>query len=189
MLEDKNALKYFTQALDLILESNNIQDLCKRIVHSELTLGQVVGAHLYNLDSQLKFRKLAGYGHAYIEPKDFSIWTNSIVGESFKVRTFLLGEGTPASGGLPVASLPFIKQTGPVGVLVLVMQKDIKSLPFTAQEFSPISRLGALHLKSRAVRAAILPVNRGYSVDDITSRQREILDFMSQGMTNAEVAD
>ena len=152
-------------------------------------MGQIRGAHLYNLDSQLKFRKPAGYGHAYTEPKDFSIWTDSIVGESFKVRTFLLGEGTPASGGLPIAALPFIGQSGPVGALVLLLQESTKSLPFSAKDFFPISRLGALHLKSKAVRAEILPVNRGHSADDITARQKEILEFMAQGMTNAEIAD
>ena len=187
MSQDKTALEYFTQTLDVILESDNVQDLCKRIVHSELTMGQVRGAHLYTLDSKLKLGKLASYGQAFNEPEDFSIWTQSAVGESFKVKSFVTEKGTPETDGFPIAAMPFIGQGGPVGVLVLVLEENMTSFTFTQDNFIALSRLGALYLQSRMVTAATGPANRGGSVEDITPRQIKILEFAAQGMTNAEI--
>ena len=179
---------FFLEALEVVLESDNIQDLCKRVVHSENPAFEIRGAHIFVLDSQLKLGRLASYGHAFDEKESLSLWDTSAIGESLRSKIWMFGDGLPETGGFPYFSFPFLAHSGPVGVCIVIIKEKPTEFEFTDENFLALSRLGAFYLQSRLANMRSIQGSKDSSVEDLTPRQIKILNFMSKGMTNAEIA-
>lgn len=87
-------------------------------------------------------------------------------------------------------TVPFIKSGEPVGVMQVVIEADSVNLDIDTQAIEAISNLGAHYLETVGINGEKNSATLGdTNIDALTDRQVNILKFMGQGLTNAQIAN
>lgn len=174
--------------LDTLLKSDNASEFCRALVHSELSNANVQGCHMYLLDNSSQLLPVAGYGMVYSsEAPEISAWDETPIAVSVRTKTFVFDGHGPAKQ--PVIAIPLLRDSVPLGslCLVLVLVDTVKDLPMHEKLIPILGKLGTYCLTNMAI-ATTKGGLREASGEDLTSRQIRILDFMAEGLVNAEIA-
>ena len=188
--ETSTAFDVFQIAMDMVVDSENAQDLCRRMVHSDLLKESVRGAYIYTLNTRSNLIEAAGYGEPFAEGlNEISAWDDNPASNSIRTKAAVFVAGDPERVTHAILAIPFIRGTLPSGVMVFVMDPAAQQRP-NFQEIAPaLGRLGAFFLETKGFtpNTGNLPSGRE-SVEDLTTRQVTILGLMGDGMTNAEIS-
>jgi LuxR family maltose regulon positive regulatory protein len=168
--------------IELVTGSTSLQDVCRRIVHSDLAAGQLQGAQILVLDQRSNLFVTATYGASENdEISEISAWGDSIEAEA--IRTKKLTSTSQQT------CLPLLKDSIPVGCLTLWHSDDSNQTPIAEPIAETLSKLVAFFIEAQTNGqiSRQKPVSTG-SVQDITTRQVIILELIADGLTNAEIA-
>ena len=191
--DGKVALGSIETMLDVLVKSESIADFCRAIVHSELTQDSVQGCHFYSLDSESHLNPVSGYGRTYLDSEvALSAWDDDPIAECIRKKEFefLAPTKSPNRG---VLAIPLLKDSIPVGALALVLDPGVNGMPIHETLIPILSKLGTYCLTSFAASTgrstgSYSSSNREANGEDLTSRQIRILELMSEGMVNVEIA-
>lgn len=176
--------------LDALIKIENAGEFCKAIVHMGFTENYVHGCHLYRLDSSAKLQNVAGYGLEFDHLNNsFSIWDENPVAKSVRDKQFEFSEATEITR--PILVVPLIKDGSPVGAITLILDAAVTKNPIDEAVLPVLQKLSTYWLGT-----LIGPQNpnikkgsqSGSDGQNLTSRQLKILDYMAQGLVNAEIA-
>ncbi len=172
--------------LDTLLKSENASEFCRALVHSELSNATVQGCHMYLLDNSSLLSPVAGYGMVYAtETPEISAWHETPIAEAVRLKSFVFdGHG---DGNQKVIAIPLLRDSVPLGALCLILVDGVAEMPFHEKLVPILGKLGAYCLSNMAF-ATTKGVGREASGDELTSRQIKILDYMAEGLVNAEIA-
>lgn len=184
------AFEVFQAAMDMVVEAENAQDLCRRIVHSDLLKDAVRGAYLYTLNNRSNLIEAAGYGEPFADGlNEISPWDDNPASNAIRTKTQVFNSGDSAHARAGIVAIPFMRGSLPSGVLVLVLDPGADESPIPPQVGPAIGKLGAFFLETKGFTATAGAVPSGReSIEDLTTRQVTILGYMGDGMTNAEIS-
>lgn len=188
----ENDLEAIGGFVQIVADSDNSLDFCKRIVHSDQQ-GLIVGCQLFFLDNKGEFKQVSSYGKQPEQPEDNSAFGSNPLAQAIREKTAVitLPEGPDAEklNGHKFVTLPFIKGGEPVGVMQVVVEAETVAIKVDNQIIETVSKLGAHYLETVGVKTdKAVGVLGDSNIDALTDRQVTILKFMGQGMTNAQIA-
>lgn len=186
---DNTAFDLFQNTLDLVLESENSQDLCRRVVHSDLLNETARGAFIYLLNNRSNLVEHAGYGEPYSTEKlEISVWEENPASKAVRTKTAVFEKGSETSS-LGTLALPLVQGKAPIGCFVVVLSPDCTENPLPLEISEALEKLGGHFVSTKGgSQSKQSSSTREGSVEDLTTRQVKILGFMSDGMTNAEIS-
>lgn len=177
--------------LDAMLKSENASEFCRSIVHSDFTGSAAQGCQLYLLDNKSRLKVVAGYGLAPAsEPtgnEELSAWDENPISTCVREKQFVF-ETAPADGKSLIC-VPLLRDQLPVGVLCMVVDSRVRTLPFGESLIPILSKLGAYILATMATQKSRSGnIDPNATGEDLTSRQIQILELMAEGLVNVEIA-
>jgi DNA-binding CsgD family transcriptional regulator len=177
--------------LDAMLKSENASEFCRSIVHSDFTGSSAQGCQLYLLDNKSRLTVVAGYGLAPIEltsaGDELSAWDDNPVSTCVREKQFLFE--TAPKDGKSLICVPLLRDQLPVGVLCVVVDSKVNTLPFGESLIPILSKLGAFILATMSTQKGRTGnVDPNATGEDLTSRQIQILELMAEGLVNVEIA-
>lgn len=178
------------QLLDALLKIESADDFCKAMVHSGFSGGFVQGCHLFGLDRRAQLTKVAGYGVEFDHLENtFSIWDGNPVAGAVRSKTFEFTAPTPANR--PLIVVPLIRGNAPIGAVGLVLEGSVVENPIDADVLKVLDKISGYWLSTIIENPEANPILKPSQKPEgfaLTSRQIQILEFMSQGLVNAEIA-
>lgn len=180
----------FQMALDIAVTSENVQELCRKIVHSEYLQNVARGAYVYSLNSRSNLIEAAGYGEPYKDGEtEISAWSEHPVANAVRTKTQVFEAGDASTGRNSTICIPYVKESLPIGACVITLAPEVEVSPFTAEVASAIGKLGAYFLETRGFtpKTNAAPTGRE-SIEELTTRQVTILGYMGDGLTNADIS-
>lgn len=178
-----------TRWIDLFASSRSLQDLCKQVVHTDAASGECRGAHVYALNHKSNLVPIAGYGIDFAPAnEELTSWGEDELSSSIREKKCVFTSEGRYRKESPILALPLLKDSTPMGCMVLVMREGTEGSPLPDSIFSSISKLGAYFLETHAALPSLANGRPSGSVDDLTTRQVTIIGLIGQGMTNAEIA-
>jgi DNA-binding CsgD family transcriptional regulator len=187
--EPAAAFKLFQTAMDLVINAASAQDLCRKLVHSDLVCGIVRGAFIYHLNDRSNLIEAAGYGAPFIEGvTEISGWDENPASHAIRTKQQVFTRMSHPATEVAVVAVPFIKESIPTGACVLVLNKETKATPIPHEITPALGKLGAYFLETRGLTPnPILSEKARQAVEELTTRQVTILSLMGDGLTNAEI--
>jgi DNA-binding CsgD family transcriptional regulator len=187
--DQATSFKLFQTAMDLVINATTAQDLCRKLVHSDLVRGIVRGAFIYQLNERSNLIEVAGYGAPFIEgiteisSDDENPASRSIRSKQQVFRPMV----SPQTHA--VVAIPFLKESIPTGALVLVLTEETVTTPIPTEITLALGKLGAYFLETRGFASdpALSPSARE-AIEELTTRQVMILSLMGDGLTNADIS-
>lgn len=183
-MPDLLELQQLEVALEIVLESESLSDLCRRAVLSPSMRGSFQACHILLIDQDGKLSPEAKFGADL--PADYLEFANKAL---FSHELTYRPE-TPNSPA--IAALPLTSANIPAGVAVLLLNpaRDPSLQPvIVSKDVVPmISKLLGIHLNSRSKDKGIQTFSGNLTVAEMSTRQVKILEFMAEGLTNAEIA-
>jgi DNA-binding CsgD family transcriptional regulator len=178
-------LDLIERLVDAFLGSRDGNELCKRYVHSDFLSGLAYGAALYTLDAFSNLARVAFYGNT---PDDMaepvSIWANHPIAACVREKKagYLRGD----EYGL--FAVPLLSNGIPNGCLALTLAPEVEQSPVPDEVLPMLSKVGAFFVESMISPVKTNGVTTDVA-DELTTRQINILGFMADGLTNAEIAN
>jgi len=176
--------------IDLLSKSTNALDLCRRVAHAEFMDGFCHGVAVFLLDQRSVLVEVASYGRVYDfgEGEIFS-WDETVISKAVRSRKVAVEETSDAT----LYALPIQHADVITGVFSFNLSEKLPTPVFSDEIVSMLSSLGGLFMESKALSlrvagAASAFVDDSSSVQELTSRQVEIIKSMAEGLTNAEIA-
>jgi DNA-binding CsgD family transcriptional regulator len=169
--------------LDVVLESSSLDDVCRRAVLSPASNNTFRGCHIHLLDKTGQLTPDAHFGQDL--PDNFK----SSAQEAIYSRNLIFTPETPTSAAL--VCIPLISENLPIAVAILVLRPGANRQYFSDRIVPLISKLVGhqLNLLKLSGRAQGIQTFSGAAhVSEISTRQVKILEFMAEGLTNAEIA-
>ena len=185
-------VRYIDRFSDLLAQATSASDLCRKLVHSELTSSGTIGASLYVIDQQAHFILVGSYGKG-LPYTGVTVWDDHPFG--ITARSVKLHNATAqAIDGSDVEAycIPLTKGPDPIGILCLTLSAGTKMLPVTSETVSVVSKVTGIWLDLLGVNSA--PPKSGSqsssapSPENITDRQLTVLRLMAEGKTNSQIA-
>jgi DNA-binding CsgD family transcriptional regulator len=183
------AFKLFQTAMDLVISADSAQDLCRKLVHSDLVCGIVRGAFIYHLNDRSNLIEAAGYGAPFIEGvTEISSWDENPASHAIRTKQQVFTRMSHPATEVAVVAVPLIKESIPTGACVLVLNEETKATPIPHEITPALGKLGAYFLETRGLTLnPILSEKARQAVEELTTRQVTILSLMGDGLTNAEI--
>jgi DNA-binding CsgD family transcriptional regulator len=185
-MSDVDWLKDWTE---MVSSADTVAELGKKLVHSQLTDNEAVGAYFFLLNSRGVLEVLGGYGINPISGEPITAWDEHVLADSIR------------KGGLSTAAidldgeriycyaLPMMRGEEPLGSALFCQRAK------PAQEFDPkvnaaMSQVLGIWLQSMGLGNGFNPNSKNTEPNPqaLTERQLKILELMSFGKTNAEIA-
>ncbi len=175
------------RAVEVVTGSESAHDLCKKLVHADFSEGKVKGAFIYSIDPRSTLVELAGYGKPFAEPaSEFNLWDEHPVSDCVRGKKIIC----EPQDAQTLICLPFSTNGVPNGALVVVCSPEVKATSIGEEAMPVLSKLGGFFLQASTQTAQRTPTlsSQSVSLDEITTRQIQILGLMGDGLTNAEIA-
>lgn len=179
-------------AVDLLAQSSNAQDLCRRVTHAEVFNGLCRGVAIYLLDQRSSLVQVAGYGSV---PEDsqiqISAWDESFLSKGVRSRqTTFEKTADEMRVCLPVEVAGVV-----TGALQLSFAKEIPITSMNRDDTKLLANLVGLFMDTKGVTfgqrtttPTPVPAPDEIAVQELTTRQVQILHFVADGLTNAEIS-
>ncbi len=174
---------------ELVSSANSVAELGKKLVHSPLTDSEAVGAYFFLLNSRGLLEVLGGYGINPIPPEPVSAWDDNVLANSIKTGTLASVLVEHNGDKIFCYALPMLKGNEPLGAALFCQ----RSKP--AKEFDPVlnasmSQVLGIWVQSMGLGNGFNPNSRNTEPNPqaLTERQLKVLELMSLGQTNAEIA-
>lgn len=174
--------------IDILARSRSVRDICLHLVHDIKLERAIRGAHIYNLNSRMELTLISSYG----------TWTSHVI------KSTNLDEGSLVSLGLTegkavfvpaktfdetsYASIPFIKNMIPNGVLVLVNPVNSLEKFFCVEDFKIFSQVASILLDFLPTQEQTIKSKSPGFNTFLSDRQIEVLEFMLKEQTNPQIA-
>ncbi len=177
--------------VELLTQSTNAQDFCRRVTHSEYLKGGCRGVAIYLLDQRSYLIQVAAYG---VVPDDsqvqISAWEETFLARGVRTRKLSIEQGdNETSVCLPIEVAGVV-----TGAVFMSFTRDTENFNAKVEDSRLLSNLVGLFMDSKGVslrpqtKAAAVVEPDEISVQELTTRQVQILHFMADGLTNAEIA-
>lgn len=176
-------LAALSATLDIVIESSSVEDICRRTVFSTLGQQTFVGCHIYMIDKSGQLVPEANFGQAL--PENFKTAAEMAVFSSSLVFKPEIGEYAAH------VALPLTSANLPIAVAILVLKKGATRQYISDLVAPQISKLVGHHLnqlKQQGRAPGIQTFSGASHISEITTRQIKILEFMAEGLTNAEIS-
>ena len=171
--------------LDLVFACRNYEDLCRSFVHSEATDRCIQGAHLFSVNKNADLDLAASYGRVnnLIEDR-VDGWGAHPCAEAIRQMKPVFRTASKN----PILAVPLSKDNYPNGCLVLLLDPDRETSPLPMSLFATLSKVGGFFVSTRS--PSMLRLNGGAFAEagQLTPRQLEVLELMSQKQTNGQIA-
>lgn len=190
-INTESTFDIFQAAMDLVLESENSQDLCRRVVHSDFFADAARGAYVYLLNTRSNLVEAAGYGEPYAEGmNEISAWDENPASIAVRTKSLYFLAGNAGSDRNGALAFPLVQSKAPIGCFVVVLSPSTTQNPIPIEISSALEKLGGhfVATKGSGFAGAIGNKSGDGSAEDLTTRQVTILSFMGDGMTNAEIS-
>ena len=174
-------IEYLGVLLDIVLQSESLNEICRRAVLSPATNNTFRGCHIHLLDQTGQLVPEARYGADL--PQDHKDLANQAL-YSLNLQFQPETATQPA-----LVAVPLISGDLPAAVAILVLKPGAKR-PYISDSITPlISKLVGHQLAQKSNKSQSIQTFSGTSsVAEMSTRQVKILEFMAEGLTNAEIA-
>ncbi len=169
-------------ALDVVLQSDSLTDICRRAVLTPGTNNVFRGCHILNLDLNGRLTPEAFFGAELPETHA------ALANEAVITRQLQFAAETPTSPAM--VALPLLNQDIPEAVAVLVLKPGAERQYIDNAIVPIISKVAGYHLaqKKNTKDNRVQTFSGRSSVEEMSTRQVKVLEFMAEGLTNAEIA-
>jgi DNA-binding CsgD family transcriptional regulator len=181
---DLNWLQLWTQ---MVSSAPTIAEFGKKLVHSSLTPPSTIGVQVYQLDSKGRLNLSGGYGMNPLGNASFSAWDDHFLAEAIQEQGLAISTTNYEGKDIYVFALAMMKGDQPVGVAVVYGRESVDRFPDELNHAMSqvlglwFYSLGLVSDKARESNGELNP-------ELLTDRQIKILEHISHGMTNAEIA-
>jgi DNA-binding CsgD family transcriptional regulator len=188
----RDDVSYIDAYSNVLAQASSASELCRKLVHSDLTTPSAIGASIYAIDQQAHINLVGSYGKG-LPASGVTVWDEHPFGRAAR-QGKLHSEEVEAIDGSPVSAycLPLLKGDEPIGLLVLTLMPGQPMHKISGDALSAISRITAIWLDGLSLGSAV-PAQAGKSPttpspESLTERQLAVLRLMAEGKTNAEIA-
>jgi DNA-binding CsgD family transcriptional regulator len=182
-MTNQTDLNLLGAVLDVVLESDSLNDICRRAVLSSASNNTFRGCHIQSLNQAGQLEADAHYGVDL--PENY----RATAEDALYSRELKFTPETPTTAAM--IALPLLSGDLPAAVAILVL-KPGANRQYIGDEIVPlIGKLVGHHLiqlKATGKAKGIQTFSGTRSVADMSTRQLKILEFMAEGLTNAEIA-
>jgi DNA-binding CsgD family transcriptional regulator len=176
-------LAAISATLDIVIESTSSEDMCRRIVLGPANGQAFVGCHIQAIDKSGQLVPEASFGQEL--PENYKKAAEQAIFSRTLVFTPEIGENAAH------VALPLTHANLPIAVAILVLKKGAQRQYISDLIAPQISKLVGYHLQQLRLQnraPGIQTFSGAAHVSEITSRQIKILEFMAEGLTNAEIS-
>lgn len=185
-MADVDWLKAWTE---MVSSANTVAELGKKLVHSQLTSSEAVGTYFYLLNSRGLLEVLGGYGINPVEnDSEISAWDDHVLANAIKNKSLSTAVLEHESGKLYCYAIPMLKGEEPLGSALFCQR--VKAEEFPDELNAAMSQVLGLWLQSMGLGNGFNPNSKNTEPNPqaLTERQLKVLEAMSFGKTNAEIA-
>lgn len=174
---------------ELVSSANSVAELGKKLVHSPLTHPEAVGAYYFILNTKGNLEVLGGYGINPIPPEPINAWDDHLLAKAIRNRALTYAPIKFNNETLHCYAIPMLKGSEPLGV-GLFCQRGQPTKEFSPEINAALSQVLGLWLQSMGLSNGFNPNSKNTESNPqaLTERQFKILELMSFGKTNAEIA-
>lgn len=175
-------LTHVSVVLDVLLHSESLTDICRRAVLTPGTNNVFRGCHILGMNLTGQLTPDAFFGaelpENHLELANQAVTTRQL---QFAPETAT----TPA-----LVAIPLVNNGIPEAVAILVMEPGTTE-PYIDTAIVPIiSKVAGYHLAEKRANkdTGVQTFSGRSSVEEMSTRQIKVLEFMAEGLTNAEIA-
>ena len=181
LIETNQDLDFLEITLDIAMASDSLMSLCRQAVLTPRLEGLIRGSHIFLLDQHINLLPTAFFGLA-LEDANPSVAFESIQGS--RIAYSLETAQSPA-----MVSIPFIKNGVPEACCVLVLKPGAEITEIAPSIASLMGKVCGFFLGNQSNSPRSVQTFSGKpTIDELTGRQLQILDFMADGLTNVEIS-
>jgi DNA-binding CsgD family transcriptional regulator len=185
-------LKAVQIGIEILSQSSNAQDLCRRIAHAEFMDGFCHGVAAFLLDQRSILVEVANYGHSFdLGREEISTQDVNVLSKAVRSRQIAIESLDTAT----LYALPIELAGVTTGAFLFTLSEEVPSPVFSKQVTSMLSRLGGLFMdvKGLSLKPQSSPresdaAQSAASAQEMTTRQLKILHLMADGLTNAAIS-
>jgi DNA-binding CsgD family transcriptional regulator len=178
--------------IEILSQSSNAQDLCRRIAHAEFMDGFCHGVAVFLLDQRSMLVEVASYGQNFdLGQDEISTQDVNVLSKAVRSRNVAVESRDTAT----LFALPIELSGVTTGAFLFTLAENAPSPAFSKQVTSMLSRLGGLFMDNKGLSLKSSSSNQqsdtalsASSVQEMTTRQLNILQLMADGLTNAAIA-
>ena len=176
----------------LLSQSANAQDFCRRATHAEFFKGMCRGVAIYLLDQRSALVQVAGYGIAAEDPQsEISAWDENFLSTGVRSRNCTYEYAEQAIR----VCLPIEVNGVVTGATLFAFSTDYQTSEADGESTRLLSNLVGLFMDNKGVSFGKKPATTVAEVDpdeisvqELTTRQVQILNYVADGLTNAEIS-
>jgi DNA-binding CsgD family transcriptional regulator len=188
----KQDVLFIDELSSLLASASSATDLCRKLVHSDLTNESTTGASIFSIDQQAHFHLVGSYGKG-LPVSGVSVWDEHPFGTA--ARSGKLHNATvQAIDGSDVEAycIPLTKGSDPIGILCLTLSVGAKMNDISPEALSVVSKVTGIWLDSLGVNSGSMAngsqIASTPSPESLTERQLTVLRLMAEGNTNSQIA-
>ena len=178
--------------IEILSQSSNAQDLCRRIAHAEFMDGFCHGVAVFLLDQRSMLVQVASYGQNFdLGQDEISTRDANVLSKAVRSRNIAVESLDTAT----LFALPIELSGVTAGAFLFTLAENAPSPAFSKQVTSMLSRLGGLFMGTKGLSLKEPALNQKFegslttsSAQEMTTRQLKILQLMADGLTNAAIA-
>jgi DNA-binding CsgD family transcriptional regulator len=187
---DRSAAMHHLAAL--FLYSQTAAEFCRGIVMHPVLGAHAIGSELLMLSQDATLKSLANFGTpTSTRGQLISLWDQGLIAEASRTNKVTRGKFSDpeTNDDVYVYCYPCSSLTQTVGMIVLLKNQEF-DVELKEEDQVTLALVGALWLESiGALRLEGMPDAGSASPEDLTQRQLKILQQMSDGKTNRQIAD
>ena len=178
--------------IEILSQSSNAQDLCRRSAHAEFMDGFCHGVAVFLLDQRSMLVQVASYGQNFdLGQDEISTRDANVLSKAVRSRNIAVESLDTAT----LFALPIELSGVTTGAFLFTLAENAPSPAFSKQVTSMLSRLGGLFMGTKGLSLKEPALNQKFegslttsSAQEMTTRQLKILQLMADGLTNAAIA-
>jgi DNA-binding CsgD family transcriptional regulator len=174
---------------ELVSTADTVVELGKKLVHSNLNTDKAVGTYLFLLDGKGQIELLGGYGINPLSTEGgVSAWDDHVLARSIQERDLVQMQVDWEGSKIYCYALPILKGSEPLGSALFCSREKIEKFPKEVN--ASMSQVLGLWLQSAGLTNGFHTNGKATDANPqaLTERQLKILEAMSFGKTNAEIA-
>lgn len=189
MTEGIDKKKFVADLAELFVVSKTAAEYCRTIVLTPIVGKAAVGSQILTVNQDASVTTLSSFGTTVIKPgTGFSIWDDNLVARAIRENVETSGQMVhPETGdSYWVFVYPYRRPSNPVGAVVMIKNENW-AVVLDDEDQRTLSLMGALWLETLGV-SELSNGAKASSPEELTARQRTILQLIAEGKTNAEIA-